>query len=44
MEWLEDDSSLLRNLVLTLERRSGSLETIISKFACVTTCRWYRET
>jgi len=36
MEWFENDSFLLRNMVHTLDDRSESLDMTITKFACVT--------
>ncbi len=36
MEWFENDSRLLHNLVHTLDDRSDSLDMTIAKFACVT--------
>ncbi|OAA53912.1 SNF2-related protein [Niveomyces insectorum RCEF 264] len=36
MEWFENDSFLLHNLVQPLGRRADALETTLSKFACVT--------
>ncbi len=36
IEWFENDSFLLRNLVHTLDERSDSMDMIIAKFACMT--------
>ncbi|KAK4226626.1 helicase swr-1 [Podospora fimiseda] len=36
MSWFEEDSHLLRNAIPTLQQRAGSMETTITKFACVT--------
>ncbi|KAK3346023.1 SNF2 family N-terminal domain-containing protein [Lasiosphaeria hispida] len=36
MSWFEEDSHLLHSAIPTLQQRAGSMETIISKFACVT--------
>ncbi|KAK4139311.1 SNF2 family N-terminal domain-containing protein [Dichotomopilus funicola] len=36
MSWFEEDSYLLHNAIPTLQQRAGSMETTISKFACVT--------
>ncbi|KAL2163557.1 hypothetical protein VTH06DRAFT_5615 [Thermothelomyces fergusii] len=36
MSWFEEDSFLLHNAIPTLQQRADSMETIISKFACVT--------
>ena len=36
MEWFENDSFLLRNMVQTLDRRSDAMSMTITKFACVT--------
>jgi helicase SWR1 len=36
MSWFEEDSHLLRNAIPTLQQRADSMETTISKFACVT--------
>lgn len=36
MSWFEEDSYLLRNAIPTLQQRADSMETIITKFACVT--------
>ncbi|KAK4152395.1 SNF2 family N-terminal domain-containing protein [Chaetomidium leptoderma] len=36
MSWFEEDSHLLHNAIPTLQQRAGSMETTISKFACVT--------
>ncbi|KAL1843466.1 hypothetical protein VTJ49DRAFT_1576 [Mycothermus thermophilus] len=36
MSWFEEDSFLLRNAIPTLQQRADSMETIITKFACVT--------
>ncbi|KAK0724992.1 SNF2 family N-terminal domain-containing protein [Lasiosphaeris hirsuta] len=36
MSWFEEDSHLLHSATPTLQQRAGSLETTISKFACVT--------
>ncbi|TPX16127.1 uncharacterized protein E0L32_004122 [Thyridium curvatum] len=36
MEWFENDSFLLRNMIPTLERRADSMEMMITKFACAT--------
>ncbi|KAH6847204.1 SNF2 family N-terminal domain-containing protein [Chaetomium sp. MPI-CAGE-AT-0009] len=36
MSWFEEDSHLLHNAIPTLQQRADSMETTISKFACVT--------
>ncbi|KAI0837737.1 SNF2 family domain-containing protein [Hypoxylon sp. FL0890] len=36
MSWFEEDSSVLRSMVPTLDQRAASMMTTISKFACVT--------
>ncbi|KAK4192340.1 helicase swr-1 [Podospora australis] len=36
MSWFEEDSHLLHNAILTLPQRAESMETTITKFACVT--------
>ncbi|KAK0610988.1 SNF2 family N-terminal domain-containing protein [Immersiella caudata] len=36
MSWFEEDSFLLRNVILTLPQRAASMETTITKFACAT--------
>ncbi|KAK1753345.1 helicase swr-1 [Echria macrotheca] len=36
MSWFEEESFLLHNAIPTLQQRAASLETTISKFACVT--------
>ncbi|KAK4129933.1 hypothetical protein BT67DRAFT_492823 [Trichocladium antarcticum] len=36
MSWFEEDSYLLRNAIPTLQQRADSMETTITKFACVT--------
>lgn len=36
MSWLEEDSFLLRTMLPTMQQRAGSMEMIVSKFACVT--------
>ncbi|KAI5853284.1 SNF2 family domain-containing protein [Durotheca rogersii] len=36
MGWLEEESPVLRSMVLTLDQRAASMRTTISKFACVT--------
>ncbi|KAK0648946.1 SNF2 family N-terminal domain-containing protein [Cercophora newfieldiana] len=36
MSWFEEDSFLLRSAILTLNQRAASMETTITKFACVT--------
>ncbi|KAK4096148.1 hypothetical protein N658DRAFT_570010 [Parathielavia hyrcaniae] len=36
MGWFEEDSYLLHNAIATLQQRADSMETTISKFACVT--------
>ncbi|KAK3903536.1 SNF2 family N-terminal domain-containing protein [Staphylotrichum tortipilum] len=36
MSWFEEDSFLLRNAIPTLQQRAESMETTITKFACVT--------
>lgn len=36
MSWFEQDSSLIRSLVLSLDQRADSLKTTIEKFSCVT--------
>lgn len=36
MNWFAEDSFVLRTMIPTLDQRAGSLERIISKFACVT--------
>jgi helicase SWR1 len=36
MSWFEEDSYLLHNAIPTLQQRADSMETTISKFACVT--------
>ncbi|KAI1399622.1 SNF2 family domain-containing protein [Hypoxylon fuscum] len=36
MSWFEEDSSILRSMVLTLDQRAASMKPIISKFSCVT--------
>ncbi|KAK3292003.1 SNF2 family N-terminal domain-containing protein [Chaetomium fimeti] len=36
MSWFEEDSYLLRSAIPTLQQRADSMETTITKFACVT--------
>ncbi|KAL2114839.1 hypothetical protein VTJ04DRAFT_10502 [Mycothermus thermophilus] len=36
MSWFEEDSFLLHNAIPTLQQRADSMETTITKFACVT--------
>ncbi|KAJ6445216.1 helicase swr1 [Purpureocillium lavendulum] len=36
MAWFEDDSTLIRRLIPSLDQRSDSFKTIIEKFSCVT--------
>jgi helicase SWR1 len=36
MSWFEEDSHLLHNAIPTLQQRADSMETTITKFACVT--------
>ena len=36
MSWFEEDSHLLHNAIPTLQQRAESMETTITKFACVT--------
>ena len=36
MSWFEEDSFLLHNAIPTLQQRAASIETTITKFACVT--------
>ncbi|KAB5522838.1 SNF2 family N-terminal domain-containing protein [Coniochaeta sp. 2T2.1] len=36
MSWFEEDSHLLHNAVPTLQQRAASMETTVTKFACVT--------
>jgi helicase SWR1 len=36
MSWFEEDSFLLHNAIPTLQQRAASLETTVTKFACVT--------
>ncbi|KAK4095845.1 hypothetical protein N658DRAFT_562827 [Parathielavia hyrcaniae] len=36
MSWFEEDSYLLHNAIPTLQQRADSMETTITKFACVT--------
>jgi helicase SWR1 len=36
LEWAEESSSVLKDMVLSLDQRSESFETYIQKFACVT--------
>ncbi|KAK3990907.1 helicase swr-1 [Cladorrhinum sp. PSN332] len=36
MSWFEEDSHLLHNAIPTLQQRAASMETTITKFACIT--------
>ncbi|KAJ9148812.1 Helicase swr-1 [Coniochaeta hoffmannii] len=36
MSWFEEDSFLLHNAIPTLQQRAASMETTVTKFACVT--------
>ncbi|KAK7739248.1 swr1 complex component [Diatrype stigma] len=36
MSWFEEDSPVLRSMVLTLDQRAASMKSTISKFACIT--------
>lgn len=36
MSWFEEDSPVLRSMVLTLDQRATSMKSTISKFACIT--------
>ncbi|KAL7629608.1 swr1 complex component [Parahypoxylon ruwenzoriense] len=36
MSWFEEDSPVLRSMVLTLDQRAASMKATVSKFACVT--------
>ncbi|RYP02547.1 hypothetical protein DL766_010290 [Monosporascus sp. MC13-8B] len=36
MSWFEEDSPVLRSMVLTLDQRAASMKSTIAKFACIT--------
>ncbi|RYP78774.1 hypothetical protein DL770_006833 [Monosporascus sp. CRB-9-2] len=36
MSWFEEDSPVLRSMVLTLDQRAASMKNTIAKFACIT--------